>query len=203
VPLPSFVSDPLHAVLAREGFERVRRRELYTRAFPDGLAAIEFVRDKWSRPPTQAGFTAHLGFQSTLLAMVFGTDGLKHVGPEWTHWYRWIGNPDGDGDGDYPTWHVDVEDPASVAFVVKEVERRGIPALAARTSNRALADEWLKSDDPFLHRTIQAAFLAVLLRSQGASDRLAEIESKVRYVADQGSTDAQAAVRYLDGAITL
>ncbi len=68
MPLPPFISEPLEAILTARHFKRLRRRELYTLEFTDGEAAIQFVRDKFPSGPSEAHFTAHLGFRSNRLS---------------------------------------------------------------------------------------------------------------------------------------
>jgi hypothetical protein len=197
MPLPSFISEPLEALLVAEGFKRIRRRELYTREFPDGVPAIEFMRDKWPTRASEARFTAHLGFNSHRLSAAFGIEPLRYVTPE-MHWYRWIGYLSETDYTDELMWEVSEGDPRSVAYVTSRVRDRGIPALVRHASDRALRDEWLESADPSMHRTVQASRLAVLIKAIGPSDKLAELEARVRYLAEQGSSDARAAVRVLD-----
>jgi hypothetical protein len=198
VPLPPFISDPIQALLTANDFRRLRRRELYVREFPDGLAAIQFVRDKYPSLPSEARFTAHLGFTSHRLGAVFGTEPLTYVGPDKMPWFRWIGYLS-EGDRGYPgTWEVEASDSASVAHVLNEVRGRGIPALIGHADDRALRDEWLDHADPFLHRAVQTSYLAVLVKALGPTEELAELESRVRKLAEAGSSDARAALRILD-----
>jgi hypothetical protein len=195
--LPGFVSEPIETVLQDSGFKRLRRGELFTRQFDDGTCAIEFVRDKYPSPPDAAMFTAKLGYVSRRLSEVFGAAPLRYVEEGEVHWFRWIGHIK-PSDHDYWLWDTHADDPASVAAVVKELEDRAIPALMEHSNDRLLRDEWLVSEDPFLHPSVQIAYVAVLVRALGPAGKLSDIEARVRYLAAQGASDARAAVAFLD-----
>lgn len=195
--LPAFVSDPIQDVLLEGGFTRMRRGELFTRPSDDGTCAIEFTRDKYPTPPDAAIFTAHLGYVSRRLSDVFGATRLRFVGPEQVHWYRWVGylKPT---DDDYWLWNTHADDQASIDVVVNEIRGRALPALIEHSDDRRLRDEWLANEDPFLHRSIQTAYVAVLVKALGPVEELPALESRVRYLAAQGSSDATAALTFLD-----
>jgi hypothetical protein len=74
-----------------------------------------------------------------------------------------------------------------------------VPALIHHASDRVIRDGLLEEPEEgsVADRAMSKAYLAVLLATYGPTDLLPDIEAWVRRVGDAGSTDCQAAIRFL------
>jgi len=201
------VRDALAEALVERGFD-AGRGNLFQRRSADGTSAISFVTDKWGGPPTRVRFTAHVGFLSNRLAAVFGQGALRVLAEDTVHWYRWVGylgagheRPEPTDDDFEPKdimWHIPATRQAVMTEVIPALDGRALPALEAHSSDTALRDEWLEHEDPFLHRSTQASYLAVLVDALGPASVREDLMVWVREMADGGSSDAQLALAAIE-----
>lgn len=191
--LPAPLLEPITELLLGRNFRR-GRNGLWTRESGEGISAIQFSRDPRSWEGVTV-FTAHLGYLSYRLAGILGPEGFRFVGPESIHWYRWIGYlGEDDHEAASSSWSIRTADVAEVRSVVELIEVRGLATLEHVGSDVGIRDSWLLSPDPWLHKSVQAAYLGILVHALGPSEKLPGIRAQLAEYARNGGRDAAAAL---------
>jgi hypothetical protein len=195
---PEFARRAVADALVEQGFRAARGQRRFEREFEDGTGYVEMFTDGRPWGPGQAQVSANVSFRSRLLARAFDLEPPRILEAPGVQWKRWVGNL---GESSPPSyWTVTAEDPTTIEPVLDCLRTLAVPALLHHASDRAIRDELLEGPEDGLlaDRAMSKAYLAVLLATYGPPDLLPEMEAWVRRVGDAGSTDCQAAVRFLN-----
>jgi hypothetical protein len=196
---PEFARRAVADALVEQGFRAARGQRQFEREFEDGIGYVEMFTDGRPSGLDEAQVSANVSFRSHLLVRAFDVEPPKILEPPAVQWKRWIGNL---GDSS-PAWYwiVTTQDPRTIEPVLDCLRTLAVPALLHHASDRAIRDGLLEEPEEgsLADRAMSKAYLAVLLATYGPTDLLPEIEAWVRRVGDAGSTDCQAAIRFLKG----